>query len=1402
MNAVEAGAPKRPFLVFSVITTLVVAAALVFIQSRSFAGIFKQAVFKYLPRDVGIQADFSEFAIKMFPPGMSLRNPTITLQDGNILKMPSGTSVKAERIDFEFRPFQMFTGNIRVKELTIVNGTMQLFYDPASGKAVRGKGGSPSASSIADLTTNFHWDELFQIHAEALGMQNMKIRVDWIGSNDYTELQVSSVRVAQWLGKGGLGYEVGADISGLTGSFARQFPAVQALENVQLGAHVNEAGVQLDTFAFRSAGLELVAHGSIRGNVKKPKTGLLLDAEFKASGDLAPNARQFDPRLDVQGTFAFDGRARGSLEKLLETLKLEGKANVSELHYRRFYAEHAEAQGAWTADPAGGELVLQKATLSSSERTREKPRAAGMMDSGGMVSLSDVHFRLGSHEPVAARIELKRASLQWLAALGLADPKVLYALQSRLTGTVDTILTPAPATPTGHFAISDIQARLNLKLDEFQLDNQKQDVPRPLKKIFVVPSFGIEGAIRLQHGVFHVDSATVEFPRSKLSLEGTISGPGGINLHASGPANLADLGQIAENDIRGEGTIEVAVSGPTNRILVDVDADIKNAYYLRMAYGDVHGRISWDDDPNHLLLKNVEGARGTSQFSVDGMVDVGDHESIALTAHIPQGNIQDLIQVFHEMTQDLWWFPATLAGPMSGTIDISGGLKMSELRVEANVSGSSWNYEGERFSKVTAIGGYDRGKYLLSDFRLSKRAGHMSGRISYRGNAEPSDPNAEKTGYFDWDVHTQQMTIGDIDHVARLDVPIRGRISIDSSGKGVTGAIVAQTQVEIADVSVRGVPMPPSQLTLSSANGSLQARGSALGSEGTLDLNYDFNPINVSHVHAELRRLDFSPILLLLNPKAITDSSLAGYISGAVNLSFHSGELDRAGGDIALTEYVLSKEDSRFHLLQPVKFHVMDGTFDFLGAAIAGDRGQLNFDLRGRNAQLDGKLSGSLDLSMIEFFTPAVPRATGLAALDLAIGGTLRSPLISGRITPSSPTVWVDGLESPLENITGAVALRQSILDVETVAADLAGGRAIASGKIALFSDRVPELNLRADVTNSKLKIFPFQFVKISGKLLVTGDQLPYLVEGNFAIDSALSKEKVLQRNQSTGLKSAQYTPPASSSRTGDYPKFKLKIDVHGERGILVQNELFDAEFKAHLTVVNTIEAPRLLGTIDLVQGKMTFKDHDFQLQSLSATFDNPAVIDPKINLTARTEVNGVKVQIDVNGPYGSLKPELSSTPAMSESDILSLLTIGMTTNDTKRLSSSDLAAVEQGEAASLLLNSLDFNREVANKTGLQLQLDESINPYVGASVFKPQTAGETSVAPKIVIRKQLTHNVDVSYGSTVGVGSGSEREVNVEVKMTPGASLIGVWDNYESLDTGDRQTSYGVDFKLQKRFK
>jgi translocation and assembly module TamB len=216
----------------------------------------------------------------------------------------------------------------------------------------------------------------------------------------------------------------------------------------------------------------------------------------------------------------------------------------------------------------------------------------------------------------------------------------------------------------------------------------------------------------------------------------------------------------------------------------------------------------------------------------------------------------------------------------------------------------------------------------------------------------------------------------------------------------------------------------------------------------------------------------------------------------------------------------------------------------------------------------------------------------------------------------------------------------------------------------------------------------------------------------------------------------------------------------------------------------------------------LLFKDHVFQIQSASMRFDNPAVLNPLYSLTATTEISGRRVQLYSSGNIDRPKIELTANPAMTESEILSLLAIGV--SDDGRRIRSDRSNVEQGEAASLLLHSLDFNRDVQDRTGFEIQLDEAAEAGAAISAFKPRTAEtESTAAPKIVIKRKVGKRVQLSVGSTVGVGTSSQREVNAEYRFTPAFSVLGVWDTLESVDKSQaRNTSYGLDFKLQKRFK
>src|SRR6201997_4604853 len=117
---------KHPFAIFLLTIAILITGVISFIQSESFAGFLKGFVARPLPSDLGIQANFSDLSIGLFPPSVSIRNPKVELSQHNLINLPPGSTVKAKRIDLRFRLFQMFSGEIRINEVAVVDGDVNL----------------------------------------------------------------------------------------------------------------------------------------------------------------------------------------------------------------------------------------------------------------------------------------------------------------------------------------------------------------------------------------------------------------------------------------------------------------------------------------------------------------------------------------------------------------------------------------------------------------------------------------------------------------------------------------------------------------------------------------------------------------------------------------------------------------------------------------------------------------------------------------------------------------------------------------------------------------------------------------------------------------------------------------------------------------------------------------------------------------------------------------------------------------------------------------------------------------------------------------------------------------------------------------------------------------------------
>ncbi|MGK5084970.1 translocation/assembly module TamB domain-containing protein [Bdellovibrionota bacterium FG-1] len=1369
---------KSPFVIFAIVMAVLIGGVISFIQGPGFARVMKEVLYRYAPKDMGIVGDFEGLDVTIFPPGLSVRKPKIRVIEHNIANLPPGSEINAERIDLEFRPVQMFSGNIRVHEVTIVNGDVHLFLGDLYSQKPQKKG----------YKIDFHWDELFQIHAEALSIRNTQFHLEAAQPEVLVDFKVDSARVGQWSGSGGLGYELDVALSDVKGHPLTGVPMPSQIDRLAGVAHINAAGLQLDGLALVAPGLKLDAKGVLKGNVLGQKN-LGFEADVNVEGDAAQAMtwafQNPKNRPDVSGLFTFDGKLRVDPLHIEDTLRIEGSMKGTAVRFQKWSADRMSSKFAWqSAAKTGGEITVGAVEISS----REIPRIGGnQAGSGGKISLGAFKVNL-ANPALTVPVTLERVHLHWLATPVLKD---VYPLDLRASGPVTIEFRPATDGDPW-----ELEAKVALRVEDFQLDNQHLGKVKPLHKILHVPKISVEGNVIVDSNAIRTPSLTVSTGTSSFKGVGEVVFKAGYDLVFSGQANLQDVGQLAENDIRGTGSLVAHVHGPSSALLVDFDTDLKDAEYLKLRLGDLKGRLTWDDGHDHVILSKLIGHRGLTTYLGDGNIDLSEgKDTIEMEVKIPPGQIQDVIPVFDQLTSDLWWFPHALTGATHGEVKISGGVSMDRLVVQANLLGEEWAYLGERFATVAIDGGYDRGKYQINDFKALKRFGRLFGKISL-----------DSAGILDWGLRSEGLTIADFDHVARLDVPMRARVLVSTLGCGPDGGVKSITQIKLEDFAVRGTQLPGSSLVIRSEGGRAQLSGVALGGQGTLDASYYFKLGGESSLKAEFKQLDFSPILLLLNPKLIQDRALTGRFSGLVALNFKSGKIERANGKLELSDYQLAKTGSRFELTHPISVKIDDGSFDLKELAIRSSKSEASLSLESVQGKIDGTISGDLDTSLAEFVTPVIGRATGVAALDFSLGGTLREPTVLGKMAFEGVTVKIPALDSAFENTSGVVQVRQNHFSIQNIRADLAGGTTTAEGTLTVFADHYPEIAIKGTLGGSKLKIPPFQYVKVKGDLELQGKDLPYLVDGSILVESALTKQKILTQHKEEGTKAMKYLPPPSSHSSSDYPLFKLNIGVVANGNVLIQNDLFDAEARGRLTVVNTLEAPRILGSGEIVSGKLLFKDRAFQIQSASATFDNPTVINPSFTLNANTDINGTKIQLYVAGrmdKMDKLKIELTSNPVMPENEILSLLTIGSTTGDAKRLSSTDRSVYEQGEAASLLLHSLDFNREVQDKTGIQIQLDEAVAPVQqGVSAFKPQNTAESIAQPRIVIKKQIGKKLDLSVGTTVGGATAfAGREVDAEYHFTPGFSVQGVWNNYEGTDTQARH-SLGLDLKLQKRFR
>jgi translocation and assembly module TamB len=262
----------------------------------------------------------------------------------------------------------------------------------------------------------------------------------------------------------------------------------------------------------------------------------------------------------------------------------------------------------------------------------------------------------------------------------------------------------------------------------------------------------------------------------------------------------------------------------------------------------------------------------------------------------------------------------------------------------------------------------------------------------------------------------------------------------------------------------------------------------------------------------------------------------------------------------------------------------------------------------------------------------------------------------------------------------------------------------------------------------------------------------------------------------------------------------------------VVKNTLVELGILGQGKIQGDIENIRPVGDITLVPGqsKFMFQSNDFIITKGLIRFINnerSSKINPSLLIVGQANVAQHNVTVEVKGDMEHPLSELRSQPALSQADILSLLTIGITSNQANNMDEKERQLATSVGIGSIFANQLRLGKELNNMFGIKLSVtpelsQDSVN-YADA-ISSTGNAIKLKNSTKIKLRKQIADDVELSFSSTVGGTSEQIQKINVNYNLNDNISLEGLYETRESTIENrlTQPESLGVDLKMIMEFE
>jgi translocation and assembly module TamB len=1226
--------------------------------------------------------------------------------------------------------------------------------------------------------------------AERVGVRFRSIQ----GLSDMTldELEIVRPRVV-WtatpggagLGEDGLGK--GRAGCGLPAAIGRVASARivdgEVLAILDEGKAVHVEGISLDgRRRGRRQLVELaVAHGELRfGEEVEPLDDLVADIELDPAGSaIAVHRSSFstgDLALSLQGRVAdlcdpsltASVAASGGLPRVFDLVAYAGAKVPAEGRFR-LAARVSGTPWAPKVDGSlqimGGEImgidvgdVEAEVSVTRAGVDMERVRftvLGGVLDVGG-------HIGFSPEVPAVFDVQGQDVSLAAVVK-ALGRPGSWVDATVRPTGRIEGPLYPLRL-------VGRAEARVDrfLVLGRYVADGP----PKDHEKFLDLPSTRIEGDLEITMDALAVSRARLVQGGSRLTANGRFPLDPRVPLDVAigvERLELAPLGPLAQTAYGGVLTGEASLTGPYHDPLIVADVEMEGFEFAGLRAGDGGGRLRYRGFV--LGLEGMRGRLGRTRYALDRFVlDMGARPRPTLEMRVSsdEARLEEIIEAF----TDFHWLAREFRGVRGrarGSVGLGGPLGRFTMDVNATAS------DGVVFKQPFARARASLRLVEMERFEIDELMFVLDDEdaLLARGWAVIGGPLALSLSARE--VPSRRIFFAD-------DLPLSGRISGDLVMEGTWDHPKGRGVGLMLDTELSGIPLAPARVRLALDKSRLHVAGhlseDQVTGEGWIDIDgrYGFFA-DLAFDEPRLERW-----LPLERPSLARLADWRAEASGRARLEGLAGDLSSISGDVVVERFEARGDGLLVQSRGPVETSLASGGFAIRRLVLAGPESEISLSgVRRAGGNLDLAVRGGAGLELLEILVPSLSHARGRLTVEASVGGTVSAPTLVGAARVDGGEIRAGGLPLTLHALEGPLSFSQNRVMLDGLTGVLGSGRIVLDGEVALQRLLPERLHVHARVDDVRLRIPEDLHTTVAGDLHLIGPPDALTLGGDVEV---LRGRWVGEMEIDQILPNLRRRTVAAAPSGERRPALNFDLRLMAPGTLVVDNRTARGRLSADLRLVGNDVRPGLIGTVSVNEGVARFRGNEFEVTRGVVEFHDVGRITPAFDLMAESEIREYRVAVHAYGTPSDPRLALSSDPHLPETDLVTLLTLGLTAYDAEGLGDSAAAA-----AADALFAMSGLDRHVRDFIpDNPILRDPSVRLTSGYSV----RAGQ--VSPRLAFESSVfVDALRLRYSAPIGIPG---QKTQAEYKITDVISAQAEWDT-----EGRRTTTVGnlgVDLKLR----